>query len=138
MSSRPYFKPYTVIPNAQGSPAGSADMSANITSAPTVIQTLSMISYQIVWSGTSPVGAVSVQVSNSYSLNPDGSVQNTGSWDTIDFLYNGAVVSSVPVTGNSGSGFLDIDASGAYAMRLVYTATSGTGTMQAVVNAKVM
>lgn len=137
MSTRPLFKPYIVIPNAKASPANTGSMAADIISAPTIVQWLSMISYQVSWAGTSPVGAVSVQVSNDFSLNPDGSVKTQGIWTTMTFKYNGNEVTSIPVSGDSGNGFIDIDATGAYAMRIVYTATSGVGNIQAVISAKV-
>ena len=123
MSSRPQFNPFPVIVDG--------DMSGNIISAVTIIQKLSMRSYDISWSGTTPVGAMSVQVSNSYSQNADGSVRNAGNWTTL-------TLSSPPtVSGNTGNGFIDVDATGAFAMRLVFTRTSGTGTMQATISAKV-
>lgn len=123
MASRPILSPYSVITNG--------DMSSNIISAVTVVQNLSMISYDISWAGSSPVGVMSVQVSNTYSQNADGSVKNAGTWTTLTLSTSPAVSS------NTGNGFIDVDATGAYAMRLVYTVTSGTGTMQATINAKV-
>lgn len=128
MSSRPILTPFQVL---------KASMAANATSIPTIIQNLSMLSYDISWTGTTPVGAISVQVSNSYTQNGAGVQQNAGNWTTITFSYNGTQVSSIPITGNTGNGFIDIEATGAYAMRLVYTATSGTGTITALASGKV-
>lgn len=123
MSSRPNFQPYSVIRNG--------DMSTNLTSLPTIIQFLSLVSYAVTWSGTSPVGTVTVEVSNNYSQNTDGTTKNPGTWDTLPL--------SAPtgVSGNTGSGFIDIDANAGHALRLVYTAASGTGTMNVTVNGKV-
>lgn len=90
-----------------------------------------MISYDISWNGTAPVGAMTVQVSNTYSINGDGSERNPGNWTTI------SLSAPAPVTGNTGNGAIDIDAISFYAIRLVYIRTSGTGTMQAYINAKV-
>lgn len=123
MSSRPQFTPYSVITN--GSMAG------NITSAVTIVQKLSMISYDVSWVGTTPVGVMSVQVSNTYSQNADGTVRNAGNWTTL------TLSTPATVSGNTGNGFIDVDATGAFAMRLVYTRTSGTGTMNATISAKV-
>lgn len=123
MSSRPIFTPHSVITNG--------DMSGNITSQVTIIQNLSMLSYDISWTGTAPVGVMSVQISNTYSQNADGSVRNPGNWTTL------VLSSPTPVSGSPGNGFIDIDAIAAYAMRLVYTRTSGTGTMNAIINGKV-
>jgi len=106
-------------------------MSTDIVSDITIIQKLSLISYTIVWNGASPVGAMSVEVSNDYSQNADGSVKNAGNWVTLP------LDASAPVAGNSDVGFIDIDLNGGYAIRLRYTQVSGTGTMQATVAGKV-
>ena len=108
------------------------DMSGSITSSVTIIQKLPTVSYDISWSGTSPIGSMSVQVSNTYSENSDGSVRNPGNWTTVPLGTN-----TTNVNTNTGNGFIDIDVIGAYAIRLVYNRTSGTGTMQAVINGKV-
>lgn len=130
MSSRPHSKPYKVI-NAQ-------PMASNITSIPTIIQMVSMPSYSYSWAGATPVGTISVQISNDYEQNVDGSVKVAGTWTSIYFQLNGStMVNSVPVSGNSGTGFIDVPITGAYAIRTVYTAGSGTGTMTAIINAKV-
>jgi hypothetical protein len=129
MSSRPQFNPYAVIVNG--------DMSGNITSAVTIIQKLSMLSYSYSWAGTTPVGTISVEVSNDYSVDATGNVKNAGTWSAISVNLSGSAVSSIPVSGNTGKGFIDIDQCAAYAIRTVYTRTSGTGTLQSVINGKV-
>lgn len=106
-------------------------MAGNLTSEVTIIQKLSMLSYDISWSGTAPVGVITIQVSNSYSQNGDGTVRNAGSWTTL------SLSSPTNVSGATGNGFIDVDATAAYAMRLVYTRTSGTGTMNVIVSGKV-
>jgi len=137
MSSRPQFSPQIVIPSSQAQPASTGSMAANIISAPTIIQKLSMVSYSLSWSGSSPVGTASVQLSNDYSQNSDGSVNNPGTWNTMTLQVGGSSVTSIPISGNSGNGFIDITDCAAYAIRLIYSATSGTGTLQAIVNGKV-
>lgn len=89
-----------------------------------------MLSYEVTWAGTSPVGTLYVEVSNNYSQNADGSVRNAGTWIAITSL-------SAAITGNTGSGFFDVVQTGAYAIRLRYVKTSGTGLMQAYLNGKV-
>ena len=122
MSSRPVFTPFQVITNDS--------MASSVTSAVTIVKMLSQISYDISWTGT-PTGAFSVQVSNTYSQNADGSVQNPGNWTTL-------TLSTTPsATGSAGNGFIDIYATGAYALRLVYTAAGGSGVLNAVISAKV-
>lgn len=123
MSSRTQLSPYNVITNG--------DMSDDIVSSVTIIQKLSLVSYGVSWTGSSPVGVITVQVSNDYSLNPDGSVNNTGTWNDLPLS------ATCDVSGNSDNGFIDIDAQAGYALRLVYTSTSGTGTLQAIVSGKV-
>ena len=123
MSSRPQIAPFPVILNGA--------MSGSITSTVTVIQKLSLISYSISWSGSTPVGTMSVEVSNDYEQNSDGSVRVAGTWNTLP------LDAATAVSGNTGNGFIDIDLQGGYALRLVYTRTSGTATMQAVMSAKV-
>jgi hypothetical protein len=112
-------------------------MAANITSAPTVLQSLSTCSYSASWSGTSPVGTLSIQLSNDFALNPNGTVQNAGTWTTGELSVAGTPASSIPVTGNTGTALIDPIQTSAYAIRLVYTAASGTGTLQAVFMGKV-
>jgi hypothetical protein len=130
MSTRSNIRPQPVILNG--------DMSGNITSMPTVLQSLTIGSYTYSWAGTAPVGAVSIQLSNDYSLNPDGTVKNPGTWVTGYFTLNGtgAEVNFAPVTGNTGEGIIEWS-TGAYAIRTLYVFTSGTGVLQAIVNGKV-
>lgn len=138
MSTRPNVNPQIVIPSPKGSPANSGDMSlASLASAPSIINNLSMMSYSYSWSGSSPIGTIIVQLSNDFTLNPDGTVGNAGTWNTMTLNYQGSAVTSIPVSGNTGNGLIDIEATGAYAMRTVYTKTSGTGTLQTIFTAKV-
>ncbi len=106
------------------------DMSGDIVSLVTVIDQLVMVSYSITWAGSSPVGTISVQVSNDYSENPAGGLRNPGAWVTLPLS------APTPVSGNSDAGFIDIDAQAGYALRLLYTATSGTGQLNVVVMGK--
>lgn len=130
MASRPILSPYQIIGgSSKGSVPG--NMAGVITSPVTVIQNLSQISYDISWAGSSPVGGIVVQSSNTYSQNADGSVNNPGDWNTLPLS------STASISGNTGSGVIDILASGLYAIRLVYTPISGTGALSATVSAKV-
>lgn len=111
---------------------------ASITSDATVLQSVSKFSYQVTWSGTSPVGTLALQVSNTYTLNPDGTVGSTGSWNTcpVDVSGTGSTT-SISISGNTGKGFIDCTVNAGYAVRLVYTKVSGTGTLQATIVGKV-
>lgn len=130
MSSRPFLKRYEAIQDG--------DMSADITSEVTILQLLTVGTYAYSWVGVAPVGAISVEISNDYSIDPAGNVLNPGTWIPIYFTLNGtgAQVSSAPVSGSPGSGVIEFT-TGAYAIRTKYTFTSGTGLLQAVINCKV-
>lgn len=112
-------------------------MGANITSDPTVLQSLSNIGYEVTWTGTSPVGTLQLQISNSFALNADGSVRTAGTWNPVPLAVGGSEVTSISITGNTGKGFIDVTINAGYASRLVYTRDSGTGTMTAIVTGKV-
>ncbi len=130
MSQRPRIPPELVITNGA--------MAGDLTSSPTIIQSLSMPTYQLKWTGTSPVGTVSVQVSNDYSLCPDGTVKNAGTWDSLYLVVGSSAPSqTIAISGNSGHGFIDVPLTGAYACRLIYTAGSGIGTLNVTFSAKV-
>lgn len=123
MSSRPQLSPEQIITDG--------DMSDDIVSEVTIIQKISLVSYSFSWSGSSPVGVITIEVSNDFSLNGDGSVRNEGTWSALDIDPAGAV------SGSSGTGFVNISDISAYAIRAVYTSTSGTGTIQGYITGKV-
>lgn len=129
MADRPKLSQQPVIVNG--------DMSGNITSKVTILNQLTVGTYTYSWAGTSPVGAVSVQISNDHALNANGTVANAGTWVTVYFTLNGSsTVNSAPLTGNSGQGAIEWT-TGANAIRTIYTFTSGTGSLQAIFNGKV-
>lgn len=122
MASRPFLKPHEVVDDG--------DMSGDIVSEVSVINSISMVSYSCSWAGTSPVGTVTVEVSDDYSLDAGGNEANAGTWNTLPGIAGA-------VSGNTGHGYIEIIGTSAYAIRLRYTRTSGTGTMQALITAKV-
>jgi hypothetical protein len=129
MSSRTALRPTPVI-SAQS-------MAANITSTPTILQSLTVVNYAVSWTGTSPVGELSVEASNDYVEGATGGLSG-GTWNVVPLTLNGSTVTEIPITGNSGNGMIDIPGLGAAAVRLVYTATSGTGSLTATIAGKVM
>ncbi len=131
MSSRPFLKRSPIIVDG--------DMSlASITSPVTILQMLTVGTYAYSWAGAAPVGTLAVEISNDYSIDPAGTVLNAGTWIAVYFTLNGGAtpVASAPVTGSPGSGVIEFT-TGAYAIRTIYTRTSGTGLLQAVINCKV-
>lgn len=127
--SRTTLRPKLVITN--GSMAG------DLTSLPTVLQSISGCSYALSWSGSTPVGTAEIQVSNDYALNPDSTVANSGTWTTVELNVAGSPASSIAISGNTGNAFIDIEKTMAYAIRLFYDRTSGTGTLNVTINGKV-
>lgn len=125
MSTRPYIPPFTVL-NQAVSGAGV------VNSIVTVKPLISKITYSMSWTGTLS-GAFSVQVSDDYSENADGSVRNPGTWNTLP------VTATVSAAGSAGNGFYEI-ATGSYAIKLVYTPgmTPGSGTIVEIVTGQVM
>ena len=129
MATRTNLRPQIVI--------NAGSMGGNLRSLPTIMQSLSQCSYSLSWTGVTPVGTVSVQCSNDFSLNPDGTVKNAGTWSVMTLNYGGSAVTTIPISGNSGNGFIDVLDTAAYAIRLIFTYGSGTGTLQVIFNGKV-
>lgn len=116
------------------------DMStASLTSTVTSIQYLDDIGVQFTWSG-SPVGTFAVQVSADFVRDDtNGQVMNTGHWVPIVLSYwNGTVFvtdTSLPTSVGSPI-YVDLALLSAPWIRVVYTKTSGTGTLTAVITGK--
>lgn len=110
-------------------------MATSITSNPTNINLLPGLSYDLVWTGA-PVGTFSVQVSNTALFDSEGNyIAGSGNWNT---LPTSSFQGTYPVpAGSPGNGFLDVFGTEAAWCRLVYNATSGTGSLTVVVSAKV-
>lgn len=96
----------------------SGDMSADITSASESLLHIFGYCVQVQWSGTSPVGTLTLEASN------DGA-----SWSTVDGSLD-------DVYGDSGSGIYHVTDVFYPYVRLKYTRTSGTGTLNATINLK--
>jgi hypothetical protein len=113
-------------------------MSATSTaSEATILASNSTISYSGSWSGSTPVGTLALQFSDDYSLNPDGTVGNSGTWEIAPVAINGAFVTSGTVSGNTGTFRFDVTTTSAHASRLLYTKGSGTGTLTIYVSGRV-
>lgn len=105
------------------------DMSqATITSDVTDIRYLDNISIQCIFTGT-PTGSFALEGSlNYYKIN--GAVQNTGTWTPI-------TLSSTPAaSGSAGNILLDLNQLSFPYIRIVYTKTSGTGTLNVYISGK--
>lgn len=110
---------------------------ATVTSEATVLQSVGNISYEISWTGSTPIGTLALQVSNSFTLGGAGGQGAAGTWTTVPLELSGAEVTSIPITGNADNGFIDVTMNAGYAVRLLYTKSSGTGTILATISGKV-
>lgn len=97
------------------------DISVSATSETTSVINLDKASIILAWTGTAPVGEVVVEARNG----------DKDAWVPLE-------IATMAVTGNSGNHrilFLELPFTD---IRLQYTATSGTGTMDATITAKVV
>lgn len=126
MSSRPQIKAHAVVTDG--------DMSADFTSEVTVITNISMISYSYSWQSAIVGGLVTVEASDDYEQNADGSVRNPGTWSALP-LSNGDT--TVVITGGPESGVISCSDLAFAAIRTRYTAQAGSGLMQVIIAGKV-
>lgn len=116
------------------------DMStASLTSLVTEIQYLDNVGVQLNWTG-SPVGAFAIQISSDYRrYGLTDKVTATGTWTPLTLTYwdGAAFVTDTEVPTSLGSPiFLDLAFLSAPFIRIVYTRSSGSGTLQCTVTGK--
>lgn len=106
------------------------DMSGNLTGTNVDVMYSDNVTIQFVWTGT-PTGTFGVSVSNDATLLPTGSITG-GTWTPL------ALTSPQPPTpvGSAGNGIINLTQLGARFCRATYTATSGSGTCNAILTAK--
>lgn len=108
------------------------DGSGDLISDTTNIQFLDNIGFQIDMTGTM-TGQFFVQCSADYDRQPEGQVVNPGHW--VSLTLN----PSATVTGGSPTDiYIDINQLSAPWIRLIYTHTSGSGTVEAFLTAKMV
>jgi hypothetical protein len=101
------------------------DMSTNQTSYVTSVKNQDKASIIVNWSGTAPIGVLTVEARNKKeNLGPDSG------WVVLEFG------SPINITGNTGSHTLIFNELQFTEIRLVYTRTSGTGTINAFIGSK--
>jgi hypothetical protein len=96
------------------------DLSGSLTSTTTNVINLDKASIHLSWSGTSPDGVITVEARNG----------EKDSWYTLDFG------SAINISGNSGSHQLIFNELPFTDIRVVFTFTSGTGSIDAVLTMK--
>lgn len=122
MSDRPFMKPHSVLT--------AASMATSLTSEVTILNQKSGAGYDLKWTGA-PVGTFSVEISNTVTLDAEGNVNSPGAWTPV------TLSSPITASGSPDNAFINLAGLECYACRLVYTRTSGTGTLDAVICGKV-
>lgn len=108
------------------------DMSlSSLTSTVTNIQYLDNVCIQLNFTGT-PTGTFEVQVSLDHAQDSNGNVTVAGNWTAL------TLDPSPSASGSGSTTFIDINQTSAPWIRVVYTKTSGTGTLNAFIGAKVL
>ena len=97
------------------------DLASNIESTTTNVINLDKASIHLKWSGTSPIGTITVEAQNG----------ENDSWYELDFG------SSINISGASGDHQIIFNELPFTSIRIQYTATSGTGEITATYTAKV-
>lgn len=107
-------------------------MGASVTSAATNIKNLDDCAYQVNFTGT-PTGAFTVEVSLDYAQDFMGNITNAGTWNTM------VITGTFAPAGSAGSFYIPLPVTNAAPyVRLVYTRTSGTGTLNAFFSGKML
>lgn len=105
----------------------SGDMSGNLTSSFSDIRFMDNLGLQIKWTSANAVGVLTVECSNSYQ--PDKNI--AGTWVALTF----SPALSQPAS-NNGDFLVNLNQLPYAYMRVVYTRTSGTGTLNVWVQGK--
>lgn len=92
-------------------------MGTSITSSSQNMQRVISYAVQVYWTGTTPIGTFDLQASND------------------DTNYTSLLSAPIAVTGNTGSIMIDVAKRGYGYIKVIYTRTSGTGTITVQVNA---
>lgn len=106
-------------------------LAASFISPATFIRNTDNVSYQIDATTSSSSGIFSIQVSDDYSVGPDGAITNPGRWITL-------TLSGTPtLIGTSDDIGISLNQLPYDAIRLVYTSTvAGTGTVDVILTSK--
>lgn len=106
-----------------------ASMGASVTSPPVEVKLQDNVGFQMNWTG-SPVGTFSFQVSMDYLADTNGNVVNAGNWITLP------VTPAITAAGVPDVAYVDLNQISATYARVVYTRTSGTGSLTIYADAK--
>lgn len=104
-------------------------MASSIISTVVEIKNQDNIGVQIQWTGV-PVGTFSVQVSMNFFEDINGNIVNPGTWISLPLSP------AIAAAGSADSAYVDLNQLSAPYVRVVYTRTSGTGTLNVMINGK--
>lgn len=107
----------------------SGNMAGNLTSLIVETKLQDNIGIQLDWTGT-PTGIFDVQVSVDHTQDAYGNVTNAGHWVSL------SLSTTIKATGSADDAYIDLNQLAAPYVKVVYTATSGTGTLNAYVTGK--
>lgn len=109
-----------------------ASMAANITSAATNIQHLDNIGIQANIVSGSPTGVIQVQVSADYAEDTEHNVLDAGHWVDLTPAQQSITAGSPAQT------YFDLNQLSSPWVRVVYTRTSGSGSLDVFITAKML
>lgn len=104
-------------------------MTTSSTSVAVEIQEQDNIGIQLNWTGT-PNGAFTFQVSADHLQDAQGNIQVAGNWITL------TLNPTINAVGAADSAYIDFNQLSARYIRVVYTASSSTGTLDGYVTGK--
>lgn len=108
-----------------------ASMASSVNGTPTLIQFMDNVGYQFSWTGSDPLGTITIQVSADY----DPRFPSAATWTTLQ-TSPGTNLTVTP-GGSAGNAYVDLNQLSAPAVRPVYTtATSSSGALTAKLTAK--
>ena len=103
--------------------------SASITSSVVEIRNQDNVGIQLSWTGTA-VGTFAVQISINHAEDANGNVTVAGDWVALPLSP------TIAAAGSADSAIIDLNQMSASYIRVVYTRSSGTGTLNAYITAK--
>lgn len=123
MAAKSALSPFQVVKNAS--------MATSVTSQVTVVTNTDNIVYVARWTGT-PTGTFSVNTSSDYVPAPGGTGApvNAGTWQALPLS------ASVSAVGSADDARIELSQLPDHYVQLVYTAVSGSGTLNVYVSGK--
>lgn len=107
----------------------SASMATSLTSPVVEIRNQDNVGIQLHWTGA-PVGDFDFQVSSDHVQDSQGNVTNAGNWVSLPLSP------AISAAGSADDAYVDLNQMSAMYCRIVYTRTSGTGSLSGVIVAK--